>query len=316
MQQNITPCQFLAQPSHMGCHVLSMDWICSLAFILRAAMLKQCWSTSSRGNLSVNIGEHWYCGGAMGCILWFMTWGWFKKPWLWYPVCRPCAVPMMSGIECIGVVLVRGDANQGSIGSVLLMVLMLVFKVGRLKQSMGESWSFTAPVSIFSWRLHLARRFWNHTWINTWTLDLHSSPPPARQVFSWCLQDVSLYLNTSVLFCFMHLMAFLYTYLYSDLREVDFHSKLLTAIHIRIVRLLKGTLELMQLICGEGGAVSPMLLLWLLLICLLWRFLVILSCFPYLSLLRLKRVRKCFRYYRVHHNKHIQHEKNFINREI
>lgn len=162
----------------MGCHVLSMDWICSLAFILRAAMLKLRWSASSRGNLSVNTGGHWYGGGAIDCTPWFMTWGGFRKPWLWYPACRPCPGPMRSGIACIGVVLVRGVASQGSRGSELLMGLILVCMGCLLKVSMGESWSFTALASIFSWRLHLARRFWNHTWIKTWTLATCVEDPP------------------------------------------------------------------------------------------------------------------------------------------
>lgn len=177
MQQSITPLWFLAQSCHMDCHVLSMDWICSLAFILSAVMLKLRWSTSSRENLSVNTGGHWYGGGAMGCTLWFMTWGGFRKLWLWYPACRPCADPMKSGIACIGVVLFRGDANQGSRGSELLMGLILVCMDGRLKESIGESWSFTALASIFSWRLHLARRFWNHTWIKTWTSETYVAVP-------------------------------------------------------------------------------------------------------------------------------------------
>lgn len=178
-------------------HVLSMELICSLAFILKAAMLKLRWSTSSRGNLSVKTAGHWYGGGAMGCTLWFMTWGGFRKPWLWYPVCRPCAGPMRSGIACIGVVLVRGDPSQGSMCSELLIGLMLVCIGGRLKESMGESWSFTTLASIFSWRLHLARRFWNHTWIKTWTLETYITIP--LHVLSWDLQDVSLFLATSLI---------------------------------------------------------------------------------------------------------------------
>lgn len=98
--------------------------------------------------------------------------------------------------------------------------------------------------------------------------------------------------------------ATVYTYLYSDLREVDLHGELLTAVHIRVVRLLKGTLQLMELVCGECGAVSPVLFLRLLHIRLLWRIPVTLSRFPHLSSLRLTCVRKCFRYYRIHNNKH------------
>lgn len=45
--------------SHMGCQVLSIYWMCSLAFILSAAILELRWSTSSRGYLSGYGAEHW-----------------------------------------------------------------------------------------------------------------------------------------------------------------------------------------------------------------------------------------------------------------
>lgn len=53
------------------------------------------------------------------------------------------------------------------------------------------------------------------------------------------------------------------SYLNSDLWEVHLHGKLLTAVYIWIVGLLKGTLQLVQLVGGEGGAVAPVLLLGL-----------------------------------------------------
>lgn len=46
---------------------------------------------------------------------------------------------MRSGIASIDVVLVRGDASQGSRGSESLMGLMLVGMGGWLKESIGES---------------------------------------------------------------------------------------------------------------------------------------------------------------------------------
>lgn len=46
-------------PHYMCCQVLSMDWMCSLAFILKAAML-ELRSTSSSGYFSLNTGGHWW----------------------------------------------------------------------------------------------------------------------------------------------------------------------------------------------------------------------------------------------------------------
>lgn len=61
------------------------------------------------------------------------------------------------------------------------------------------------------------------------------------------------------------------SYLNSDLGEVHLHGELLTAVHVWVVGLLEGTLQLMQLIGGEGGAVAPVLLLGLIILARLWR---------------------------------------------
>ena len=50
-------------------------------------------------------------------------------------------------------------------------------------------------------------------------------------------------------------------YLNADFRQVDLHGQLLPAVDVRVVGLLEGPLQLMELIGGEGGAVSPVLLL-------------------------------------------------------
>jgi len=66
---------------------------------------------------------------------------------------------MNPGMLCTGVALDRGDVSQGSRGSELFMGPMVVCMGVRLKESMGESWSFMVLASIFSCRLHLALRF-------------------------------------------------------------------------------------------------------------------------------------------------------------
>lgn len=72
---------------------------------------------------------------------------------------------MKLGMLWTGVALDSGEDSQGSRGRELAIGPMLVWTgVGRLKDSMGESWIFTVLASIFSWRRHLARRFWNQTW--------------------------------------------------------------------------------------------------------------------------------------------------------
>lgn len=50
-------------------------------------------------------------------------------------------------------------------------------------------------------------------------------------------------------------------YLDTDLKEVDLHGQELPAVDVRVVGLLKGLLQLMELEGGEGGAVAPVLLL-------------------------------------------------------
>lgn len=71
--------------------------------------------------------------------------------------------PIKPGMLCIGVVLASGEASHGSRGRELVMGPTLVGMGGRLNESMGESCSFIVLVSIFSWRRHFARRFWNQT---------------------------------------------------------------------------------------------------------------------------------------------------------
>jgi hypothetical protein len=71
---------------------------------------------------------------------------------------------MNPGMECRGAELDMGEASQGSRGMLLAIWPTLEGIGARLKESMGESWSFMLLVSIFSWRLHLALRFWNQTW--------------------------------------------------------------------------------------------------------------------------------------------------------
>lgn len=50
----------------------------------------------------------------------------------------------------MGVAVERGDGNQESKGKELLIGPTLEGMGGRLKDSIGESWSFMLPVSIFS----------------------------------------------------------------------------------------------------------------------------------------------------------------------
>ncbi len=70
---------------------------------------------------------------------------------------------MKPGMLCMGVALESGEDNQGSSGRELVIGPTLGAMAGRLKHSIGESWSFMLPVSIFSCRRHFARRFWNQT---------------------------------------------------------------------------------------------------------------------------------------------------------
>lgn len=54
-----------------------------------------------------------------------------------------------------------------------------------------------------------------------------------------------------------------WSHLDSDFWKVDLHGQLLSAVHVWIVGLLKGALQLVQLVGGEGGAVASVLLLGL-----------------------------------------------------
>lgn len=61
------------------------------------------------------------------------------------------------------------------------------------------------------------------------------------------------------------------SYLNSDFREVHLHGQLLSTVHVWVVGLLEGTLQLMQLVGGESGAVAPVFLLGLVILARLWR---------------------------------------------
>lgn len=56
------------------------------------------------------------------------------------------------------------------------------------------------------------------------------------------------------------------SYLNADFWQVDLHSQLLPTVDIWVVGLLEGSLQLMELIGGEGGAISPVLLFGVVLI--------------------------------------------------
>lgn len=60
------------------------------------------------------------------------------------------------------------------------------------------------------------------------------------------------------------------SYLNSDFREVHLHGQLLSAVHIWVVGLLESTLQLVQLVGGEGGAVASVFLLGLVIFAWLW----------------------------------------------
>lgn len=51
------------------------------------------------------------------------------------------------------------------------------------------------------------------------------------------------------------------TYLHSDLRQVDLQRQLLPAVHVRVVGLLEGSLQLVELEGGERRPVAAVLLL-------------------------------------------------------
>lgn len=57
---------------------------------------------------------------------------------------------MNPGMLCMGVALERGDDNHESKGKELVIGPTFEGMGGRLKESIGESWSFMLPVSSFS----------------------------------------------------------------------------------------------------------------------------------------------------------------------
>lgn len=58
-------------------------------------------------------------------------------------------------------------------------------------------------------------------------------------------------------------------HLHSDLRQVDLQGQLLSAVHVRVVGLLKGAFQFVQLEGGEGGSVPTVLFL---LVLVVWQF--------------------------------------------
>jgi len=50
-------------------------------------------------------------------------------------------------------------------------------------------------------------------------------------------------------------------YLYAHLGQVHFHGEFLSAVHVRVMRFLESSLQLVQLVRGERRAVTPMLFL-------------------------------------------------------
>lgn len=83
------------------------------------------------------------------------------------------------------------------------------------------------------------------------------------------------------------------SHLHSDLGEVHLHGQLLSAVHVRVVGLLKGTLQLVQLVGGEGGAVASVLLLGLLVLAQLRGLVVVALCtLPQLAEFFIALVRK------------------------
>ena len=61
------------------------------------------------------------------------------------------------------------------------------------------------------------------------------------------------------------------SYLHTDLWQVDLHGQLLTAVYVRVVGFLECSLQLMELVRGEGGAVPSVLLLGIVFLGRLWR---------------------------------------------
>lgn len=154
-------------PSPGHHHVFPIVWICSLAFILSEAILE-----------FLGSAEHWYTGA--GGHMWDR---WELCPRTVelrneagkgegmegggdgvYVPCRPGEPAMKPGRVCSEVEVVMGEESQGSSCRPEPKELL----EGRPKESKegGEevSWSLMELTSSFSWRRHLARRFWNHTW--------------------------------------------------------------------------------------------------------------------------------------------------------
>lgn len=57
-----------------------------------------------------------------------------------------------------------------------------------------------------------------------------------------------------------------FSYLHSDFRQVHLERQLLPAVHVRVVGLLEGSLQLVELEGGEGGPVAAVLLLGVLVV--------------------------------------------------
>lgn len=72
-------------------------------------------------------------------------------------------------------------------------------------------------------------------------------------------------------FCFFPIGVLTSSYLNSDLWEVHLHGQLLSAVHVWVVGLLEGALQLVKLVRGEGGAVASVFLLGLIVPGRLWR---------------------------------------------
>jgi hypothetical protein len=50
-------------------------------------------------------------------------------------------------------------------------------------------------------------------------------------------------------------------YLYAHLGQVHFHGEFLSAVHVRVMRFLESSLQLVKLVRGERRAVTPMFFL-------------------------------------------------------
>lgn len=140
--------------------------MCSLAFIRSEAMLE-----------FLGSAEHWYTGA--GGHMWDR---WELCPSTVevrkeagkgeamegggdgvYVPCRPGEPAMKPGRVCSEVEAVMGEESQGSSCRPEPKEL-LEWRPKESKEGGEEvSWSLMELTSSFSWRRHLARRFWNHT---------------------------------------------------------------------------------------------------------------------------------------------------------